>query len=83
MQHSYKAVKSNRFLTVYRSPNSYKLSLKGKRLPKNCPFTHDEVRLYITSGPVAMVKAVMNRTGKGLAETWNWISDYRDYKSKE
>jgi hypothetical protein len=80
MNRKYKKVKEDRFLTVYSSPDMCKLTLKGKRLPNNCPFTHEEVRLYVTNGAVAMVKAVMNRTGKGLTETWNWIRDYKNYK---
>ena len=52
----------------------------GKRVSKDCPLTHEEVREYVEKGAVKAVKFINDRRGIGLRESLRLLDKARKGK---
>ena len=51
-------------------------SYHGKRVPKDCPLTRDEVRTYVEEGPIQAIKLIRKR-GFSLREAKDLLDKVR------
>lgn len=63
-----------RFMRGSGSKREY--SYHRKRVPKDCPLTRDEVRVYVEKGSIQAVKLIMKR-GLGLRDAKDLLDQVR------
>jgi hypothetical protein len=68
MIHGAKPVYRDKLVAQFKLPNG-KLVRQGLRVPKDCPLTKEERRIYIKLGAVKLVKALMKGRGLSLQES--------------
>ena len=74
-------LKNDRLRIVWKLPNG-ECRIQRKRIPKSCPLTKEEIRLYCDHGLVVAIKHAKKSRNLTLRETmdlfrWRYYPDHR------
>ena len=70
-------IKADRLCIVYKRLSDGKITVKGKRVPKDFILTQEEVKAYLKGGIVSCVKLIRDRMPCSLRQAVDMVNEAR------